>query len=63
MKLCIGAYKGKNQVQIHGVVRKSGRGVPPCKVRGTVKAAVFEGGPSCPSICCAFYYNAKMFTS
>jgi len=72
MKLCTGAYKGKNQVQIHGVVRKSGRGVPPCvlqefqknqkeadKVRGTVKAAVFEGDPSCPSICCVSYYNAK----
>ena len=29
-KLCVGAYKGKNQVQIHGMVRKSGCGIPSC---------------------------------
>ena len=72
VKLCTGAYSGKNQVQIHGVVRRTGRGVPPCvlqefqknqkeadKVRGTIKAAVFEGDPSCPSIICMSYYDAK----
>jgi len=72
MKFCTGAYKGENQVQIHGAVRKSGGSVPPCvlqefqinqkeadKVRGTVKAAVFNGDPSCPSICCVLYYDVK----
>jgi hypothetical protein len=63
VKLCTGAYSGKNQVQIHGVVRRSGCGVPPCvlqefqknqkdanRVRGTIKATVFEGDLSSPSI-------------
>jgi len=70
-KLCAGAYKGKNQVQIHGVVRKTGRGVPTCvlqefqknakeadKVRGTIKAAVLDD-PECPAIVCMSYYDAK----
>jgi hypothetical protein len=71
-KLCIGAYKGKNQVQIHGVVRKNGRGVPSCvlqefqknpkeadKVRGTIKAAVLDNDPGCPSVICVSYYDSK----
>jgi hypothetical protein len=70
-KLCIGAYKGKNQVQIHGVVRRNGRGVPTCvlqefqknakeadKVRGTIKAAVLDD-PECPAIVCMSFYDAK----
>jgi hypothetical protein len=72
VKLCTAAYSGKNQVQIHGVVRRTGRGVPACvlqefqknpkeadKVRGTIKAAVLEGDPSCPSLICMSYYDAK----
>jgi hypothetical protein len=70
-KLCAGAYKGRNQVQIHGVVRKSGRGVPTCvlqetqknakeadKVHGTIKAAVLDD-PECPSVVCMSYYDSK----
>ncbi len=72
VNFCTGAYKGKNQLQIHGVVRKTGCGVPLCvlqefqknqkevdKVRGTIKAAVLKGDPSCPSICCMSYYDSK----
>jgi hypothetical protein len=38
-KLCAGAYNGENQVQIHGVVRKNGRGVPPCVMQEFQKNA------------------------
>lgn len=71
-KLCAGAYKGKNQVQINGVVQKNGHGIPLCvmqefqknakeadKVRGTIKAAVLEGDLACPNIVCMSYYDAK----
>jgi len=72
VKLYTAAYSGKNQVQIHGVVRRTCRGVPACvlqefqknskeadKVRGTIKAAVLEGDSSCPSLICMSYYDAK----
>jgi len=71
-KLAWGAYTGKNQVMIHGVVRKTGRGVPGCVlqetrknpneaalVRGTIKAAVLEGDPKCPNVCVLSFYDNK----
>lgn len=71
-KLAYGAYTGKNQVKIHGVVRKTHRGVPTCVfqetkknpneaalVRGTIKAAVLEGDPKCPDVCVLSFYDSK----
>ena len=59
-----GAYNHPRKVLLHGVARKSGRGVPQSilqeeihnlnkqkKVRGTVKAAQLVGDPSCPNLC------------
>jgi hypothetical protein len=56
------SIQGKKQVQIHGVVWKNGCAVPEClleefqknskeadEVRGTLKAALMEGDPFCPS--------------
>jgi hypothetical protein len=68
----MGAYTGKNQVKIHGVVCESGRGAPGCVlqetkknlaeaalVRRTIKAAVLEGSPSCPKVCFLSFYENK----
>ena len=65
-------FTHKKQVLIHGVARKSGRGVPNMvlqdeitdrkeveKVRGTVKAAVLRGDPDCPNMCAVSVYDTK----
>jgi Transposase IS4 len=66
------AYVGKNCVMVHGVTRKSGRGLPSCvlqkelknqkdaeKVRGTTKAAVLEGDERCPNLVAFSVYDTK----
>jgi hypothetical protein len=63
VKFCRDAFTGKNKVMVHGVAKKSGRGLPKCiiqdevtnknlqaEVRGTTKAAVLEGDNECPNI-------------
>ena len=55
-KLCRSAWRCRNNIQVFGVVRAKGRGVPPCvipkevsrkidleKMRGTLKAAKLVG--------------------
>jgi len=72
-KLAWGAYNGKNQVKIHGVVRHHNRGVPSCVLqedknrkedikaaRGTLKAAILKGDPICPGLCVISYYDSKV---
>ena len=66
------AYVGKNSVMVHGVTRKSGRGLPSCvlqeelknqkeaeKVRGLTKAAVLEGDAECPNLVAFSVYDTK----
>jgi len=66
------AYVGKNSTMVHGVTRKSGRGLPSCvlqeeiknvkdaeKVRGQTKAAVLEGDPDCPNLVAFSVYDTK----
>jgi hypothetical protein len=66
------AYKGKNKVLCHGVMRKSGRGLPNCviqeevknkkeqeKIRGTTKAAVLTDDPECPQMVAFSVYDTK----
>ncbi len=67
------AYLLPNPVLIHGVLRKSGRGCPPCVVqeektgraadqaRGTVKAAVLKGDSWLSDLIVASCYNQKPF--
>ena len=70
--LAYGAYTGKNQVMIHGVVRWTRRGVPPMAlqetkknpkkaelVRGTIKAAVLEGDPKSLDVIVLSFYDSK----
>ena len=65
-------YNHSKSVLIHGVARKSGRGVPSLvlqeevsdkneieKVRGTVKAAVLKGDSECPNLCAISVYDTK----
>ena len=72
-KLAWGAYKGKNQVKIHGVVRRHNRGAPSCVLqedktkkeeveaaRGTLKAAILKGDTNCPDLCVISYYDSKV---
>jgi hypothetical protein len=57
---------------VHGVTRKSGRGLPSCilqeelknqkeaeKVRGQTKAAVLEGDTECPNLVAFSVYDTK----
>jgi hypothetical protein len=72
-KLAWGAYTRKNQVKIHGVVRRHNRGVPACvfqedktrkedigAARGTLKAAILKGDKNCPNLCVISYYDSKV---
>jgi hypothetical protein len=72
-KLAWGAYNGKNQVKIHGVVRRHNRGVPSCvfqedktkkeeieAARGTLKAAILKDDNNCPDLCVISYYDSKV---
>ena len=65
-------YTHPNKVLVHGVARKSGRGVPSIvlqdeitdrkaaeKVRGTVKAALLKGDTECPDLCAVSVYDTK----
>ena len=60
------------KVKLHGVTRKSGRGLPSFvlqeevkntkeqdKVRGTVLAAELTGDPECPSLLAVSVYDTK----
>jgi hypothetical protein len=71
-KFCREAFSGKNAVMVHGVTRKSGRGLPSCvlqeeiknakdaeKVRGRTKAAVLEGDEVCPNLVAFSVYDRK----
>jgi len=68
VKFCRDAWARKNKVMVHGVARKTGRGVPDCcqqeefsdpakaeAVRGTTKAAVLDGDPDCTPVVCVFH--------
>jgi len=72
-KILLRAYKGDNKVLMHGVTRKSGRGLPSCvlqeevknakqeeTVRGTTKAAVLEGDPGCSELIAFSIYDTKL---
>jgi hypothetical protein len=72
VRFCRDAFTGKNKVIVHGVARKSGRGVPKCinrdevenknlqaKVRGTTKAAVLEGDSEYPDIIAFSVHDTK----
>ena len=71
-KFCHFAFSGKNKIMLHGVMRKSSRGLPKsviqeeikntkeqAKVRGTTKAAVLEGDPECPDLVAFSVYDTK----
>jgi len=66
------AFVSKSAVMVHGVARKSGRGLPKFviqeeiknvkeaeKARGTTKAAVLEGDPECPNMVAFSVYDTK----
>ena len=66
------AYMHENKIKLHGVTRKSGRGLPSFvlqeevqnrteqeKVRGTVCAAELRGDPHCPSLLAVSVYDTK----
>ena len=70
--LCKKAFNHKFKVLCHGVTRKGMRGIPSSvkqeevknrkeqiRVRGTVKAAILEGYPSCPNLVAASVYETK----
>jgi hypothetical protein len=72
VRFCRDAFTGNNEVLVHGVARKNGRGLPKCviqeevenknlqaKVRGTTKAAVLEGDSECPDIVAFSVYDIK----
>lgn len=69
---CKHAYNHKKKVLCHGVTRSGMRGIPnhvkqaevknrkdQIAVRGTVKAAVLEGDPTCPNLVASSVYDAK----
>jgi Transposase IS4/SAP domain len=71
-KFARNAFNHPNKVLIAGVTRKGLRGLPNCvmqeevktrsdqlKVRGTVKAAILEGDPLCPSLVATSVYDTK----
>jgi hypothetical protein len=72
LKFCREAFTGNNKVMIHGVTRRSGRGLPSCVIqleetnkkkalqaRGTTKGAVLEGDPECPNVVAFSVYDTK----
>ncbi|GFH49623.1 hypothetical protein CTEN210_06099 [Chaetoceros tenuissimus] len=72
VSFCRRSYNHPKCVLVHGVTRKSGRGIPECvfqreeikrvdqlKVRGTVKAAVVMGDPGCPNLIASSVYDTK----
>jgi hypothetical protein len=73
VKLARAAYCLPNPVLVHGVLRKSGRGCPPCVVqqdktgkaadqaRGTVKAAVLKDDSQSSNLVVASCYDQKPF--
>ncbi len=73
VKLAQAMYSLPNPVLIHGVMRKSGRGCPPCvmqeekqgraadQARGTVKAAVLKGDSRSSDLIVASCYDQKPF--
>ncbi len=73
VKLARAAYSLPKPVLIHGVLRKSGRGCPPCvyqeeklgkhaeAARGTVKAAVLRGDSMSSDLVVASCYDQKPF--
>mmetsp|Transcript_21050 Transcript_21050/g.30062 ORF Transcript_21050/g.30062 Transcript_21050/m.30062 type:complete len:198 (+) Transcript_21050:754-1347(+) len=73
VKFCRDAWAGKKKIMVHGVARKTGRGVPDCcqqeefsdpakaeAVRGTTKAAVLDGDPNCTPVVCVSIYDTKV---
>ena len=71
-KFCREAFAHPKTVLVHGVTRKSGRGLPDHiiqdevtskpeveKVRNTVKAAVLKGDPKCPGLVAVSVYDTK----
>ena len=71
-KFCRDAYNHPKKVRLHGVTRKSGRGLPSSvlqqevqnkaeqdKVRGTVLAAELVGDSKCPSLVAVSVYDTK----
>jgi hypothetical protein len=73
VKLARAAYSLPKPVLVHGVLRKSGRGCPPCVLqeekigkhadaaRGTVKAAVLKGDSMSSDLVVASCYDQKPF--
>jgi hypothetical protein len=73
VKLAQHTYSQPNPVLIHGVLRKSGQGCPPCVVqeekhgraadraRGTVKAAMLKGDSRPSDLVVASCYDQKPF--
>jgi hypothetical protein len=72
LKFAREAFTGKNQVMMHGVTRRTGRGLPSSviqneeknqkkaeQIRGTTKAAVLEGDPNCPNVVAFSVYDTK----
>ena len=71
-KFCRDNFNHSNNIKLHGVTRKSGRGLPVCvlqeelqnrsqkdKVRGTVCAAELVGDIDCPSLIAVSVYDTK----
>ena len=71
-KFCRDTYNHPKKVKLHGVTRKSGRGLPSSimqqevqnkteqeKVRGTVLAAKLVGDSKCPSLVAVSVYDTK----
>ncbi len=73
VKLAQAVYSLPNPVLVHGVLRKSGRGCPPCVIqedkqgkaadqaRGTMKAAVLKGDSWSSDLVLASCYDQKPF--
>ena len=73
VQLSRAVYSLPKPVLVHSVLRKSGRGCPPCVVqeekvgkqaeaaRGTVKVAVLKGDSMSSDLVVALYYNQKPF--
>jgi hypothetical protein len=73
VKLALAAHALDQKVKVHGVLRKSGRGCPPCVIqeektgkaaeaaRGTVKAAVLKGESQSSDLVVASCYDQKPF--
>ena len=71
-KFCRDAYNHTKKIKLHGVTRKSGRGLPAYimqeelhnikeqeKVRGTVTADELVGNSKCPSLISVSVYDTK----